>query len=181
MVPDLLNRCVLNKKTYRKGMTRMLRPRICLLLILTLVTLGLAFYYTIRFLPQKDLTLNILAAIMYWLAAVLAASAMNLAPRAVKLQIRRLKETYQVSEYESLFTFLPKEILGQNSLSENRLHLSYDSVKKLLPCKGLILLCSRSKVVYTLDAARFENGTEADFWRLMSEKCPKAVPKKYRV
>ena len=28
-----------------------------------------------------------------------------------------------------------------------------------------------------LDAGRFEDGTEADFWKLMNEKRPGAVPK----
>lgn len=31
-----------------------------------------------------------------------------------------------------------------------------------------------------LDPERFEKGTEADFWRLMNEKCPRAVPKAKR-
>ena len=49
-----------------------------------------------------------------------------------------------------------------------------------MPCGDLILLSSQAKLIYTLDPARFENGTETDFWRLMSEKCPNAVPKEYK-
>ena len=180
MEPNLLNRCLLNKTTYRKGFTRILRPRFCYLLIVALVMLGFAVYYTIRFLPQKDLLLTVLTAVMYGLAAAGAVLALTLPGRSAKLQIRRLKEQRQVTEYESLITFLPEEIIGQSSLSEDQLHLGYDSVKKLLPCKGLILLYTYSKMIYTLDPARFENGTEADFWRLMNEKCPKAVPRAKR-
>ena len=82
MDSNLLNRCLLNKKAYRKGMTRILRPRICFLLILALVTLGLAVFYTIRFLPLKDLKLTVLTAILYVLAAFLAVGAAILASRS---------------------------------------------------------------------------------------------------
>ena len=60
------------------------------------------------------------------------------------------------------------------------MRLSYQNIGKILEDEPLILLKTRARQFYSLDRSRFGNGTEADFWRLMTEKCPNAVPKKHR-
>ena len=100
--------------------------------------------------------------------------------KAVKRSIQRLEETRQVSGFDNAYYFMETEILDAPDISADMTHVSYSVVKRLVPIQHLILVYTQAKQFFILDRTRFENGTEADFWKLMSEKCPRAVPKKYR-
>ncbi|MBR3077525.1 MAG: YcxB family protein [Oscillospiraceae bacterium] len=56
----------------------------------------------------------------------------------------------------------------------------YAEFSRIRQTPGLILLFTDEKKMILLDPERFEKETEADFWRLMNEKCPRAVPKAKR-
>jgi len=58
--------------------------------------------------------------------------------------------------------------------------IPYDSMNAILPDKDHVILWTEAKQFVVLDLSRFENGTEADFWRLMKEKCSHALPKSRR-
>ena len=78
------------------------------------------------------------------------------------------------------FRFGPSEIERENSFTRQPNAIPYEQIEKILRTGTELQLCLKNKLYYILDPNRFENGTEADFWRLMNEKCSAAVPKKYR-
>ena len=106
--------------------------------------------------------------------------AFTLPARFTKLQLRRMEETLQADRVDTTVEFHPEEIVNKREGSDNTTQLRYTAIKTVAAFSGLILLWTQGKQFILLDPARFENGTEADFWKLMNEKCPNAVPKKYR-
>ena len=181
MEPILTNHALVDEAAVKKGMTRTLRPRICLLFLDALLALGLALKNTLQgAFSAPRVILPILTVLLYALGGLFVWIALSLPHRFTRLTIRRLTEQYQAASYEADYAFFADFFTFRSTVHPNVTQLAYSSVKKLMPSDDLILLSSRAKLIYTLDPARFENGTETDFWRLMSEKCPNAVPEKYR-
>lgn len=182
MEPILTNRALVDEAAVKKSMTRICRLRICVLFLNALLALGLALYNTIHevFSAHGDVFTSVLTVLLYALAVVCVWLALNLPRRFTRLAMRRMEEQYQATSYEADNAFFADSFTFRSTVHPNVTQLAYGSVKKLVLCDSLILLISEAKLIYTLDRTRFENGTEADFWRLMNEKCPDAVPKKYR-
>ena len=182
MEPVLTNHSRFDAETLRTAYRRLWRPRFWLMLVVGLLFLGFAVYftilYTVVYLPDFSLVLRLI--FIYFCAAVYFWYAFTTVNRSVKRTIRRLQETRQVSGYDTAFRFLDEALQLEASVSADTPRLSYQFLKRILPCQNLILLRSRSKQFLILDRNGFENGTEADFWRLMNEKCPKAVPRAKR-
>jgi len=180
MEPVLKNRCLLNKELAAKSYVRLLLPRICFLVLLGLIVLGFAVRHTvldIRYLYGPRLLFLVLE---YGLGILSIYLGLSFPRRTANQVFRRIKEQYRAEEYERTNSFLPQEILSESSVSSDCIHLSYDKVVRITKWKGHIFLHTSAQMLYMLDCARFENGTEADFWRLMNEKCPDAVPRKHR-
>lgn len=76
--------------------------------------------------------------------------------------------------------FRPEEIGFIDPTGQETTKVSYQTVDKIVPAKDLILLFTVEKQMVLLDRNRFENGSEADFWRLMNEKRPSAIPKEHK-
>ncbi len=182
MAPVLTNRGRFDAETLRAAYRRLWRPRFWLMLVLGLLFLGSAVWltilYTVVYVP--DLHMILCLVFIYFCGAFYFWYAFSTVNRSVKRTIRRLEETRQVSGYDTCFRFLDEELQFEASISADVQHLSYSNVRRVLSCQNLLLLRSRSRQFLLLDRNGFENGTEADFWKLMSEKCPRAVPKKYR-
>ena len=100
--------------------------------------------------------------------------------RWTKLQLQRLQESRHSDHVDVTTVFSEEGIAHWRDGSGDPPTIYYDSVKTVAVLSGLILLWTKGRQFVLLDAARFENGTEADFWKLMNEKCPKAVPKTRR-
>ena len=173
MEPVLTNHCRSDKTTLEKAFTWTTRVRRRVLLGFALVFLGLAILG--RVLPASRLPILIpfLFAIVYTVLAFL------LVPRATRLQLRRMEETYQSDHVDATVVFHPEELASGRDGAEP-LSLRYGSLKAVKALPGLIVLLTKTRQFILLDPARFENGAEADFWKLMNEKCPQALPKKYR-
>lgn len=93
--------------------------------------------------------------------------------RSARLQLSRQRELYGSIPIEPCTIFTPDAVLGTNEqLSSDVLRLQYGSLKRVAVTKKLIVLCTASRQLLILDKARFENGTETDFWRLLKEKRP---------
>ena len=175
----LTNRGRYDADTLRAAYTRLYRPWFWLMLALGLLFLGAAIYFLVRRydvvraspLLMAEVGLILLCSLLYFRRAF------TTVPRSVRRAIRRLEESRRVTGYDTVFRFLDAEIRMEASISAEAMHLSYDAVRRLIPCAHLILIRTRSKQIVMLDPDRFENGTEEDFWALMVEKCPKAVPK----
>ena len=117
---------------------------------------------------------------LFGLGVFLARDGLTVADRAVRLSLERRRQQGVPDDLEVTFRFGPSEMEKENSFTREPGALSYDQVVSLQRSGDGIQMLLKNNVCYILDPDRFENGTEADFWRLMNEKCPKAVPKKYR-
>lgn len=183
MKQELINRYQFNEDTLKKSYGQIMRVALTIQLLMALALLGLAVYYTVSFLGlfSQSLALLLMVLLLYVLAGFEAWRALTAVKRAVKKAMQHVEETKQVREYEVILRFGDEEIVTESSVGGEPQHLKYANFKKLKRCRELILLRTRSTLVYTLDPAGFENGSEDDFWKLMNEKCPDAVPKAYRV
>ena len=180
MEPVLKNRCLLNREIVAKCYDRVLLPRICFLILVGLMVLGIAVRHTVLDLRQLDRPRLLFLVLEYGLGIFAIYLGLRF-PRITANQVfRRIREQYQADEYERTNSFLPQEILSESSVSSDCIHLPYDKVVRITKWKGYIILHTTAQMLYILDCACFENGAEADFWLLMSEKCPNAVPKAKR-
>jgi hypothetical protein len=175
MEPVLTNRCRWDETSLKKGFAWTSRKSTVQLLLLPVVFLVIAVYH----LCAKGLDLIPIILLAAGIAYPIVA--LRLPARFTKLQLRRMEENFQTDHLDTVTAFRDEELEtwqeGKTSFSRIR----YDSIETAAALSGLILLWTRSKQFVLLDPAGFEHGTEADFWRLMNEKCPRAVPKKHRV
>ena len=176
----LKNRCLLNKEIAVKCYVRLLLPRSCILILTGLIVLGIAVRHTVLDLRQLYGLRLLFLVLEYGLGILSIYLGLSFPRRTANQVFRRIKEQYRADEYERTNSFLPQEILSESSVSSDCIHLPYDKVVRITKWKGYIILHTTAQMLYILDCARFENGAEADFWKLMNEKCPGAVPKKYR-
>lgn len=185
MEPILTNRALVDETAVKKGMTRTLRPRLWLFWAeaALLTVLGIFNLFRLKIIPYG---LNLLdtqavqALVPFGLAALCVWFGASMTGRYTRLTMRRMAEQYQTTSYEADYAFFADSFTFRSTVHPNETQLAYGSVKKIVLCDDLILLVSQAKLIYTLDRNSFENGTEADFWKLMNEKCPSAVPKKHR-
>ena len=180
MEPVLKNSCLLNREIAAKSYVRLLLPRSCILILTGLIVLGIAVRHTVLDLRQHYGLRLLFLVLEYGLGILAIYLGLSFPRRTANQVFRRVKEQYRADEYERTNSFLPQEIRSESSVSSDCIHLSYDKVVRITKWKGHIFLHTSAQMLYMLDCARFENGTEADFWRLMNEKCPDAVPRKHR-
>ena len=178
----LTNRCRFDEAHLRTAYRRTLRLTLLLQLALSLLCFGMAIYYTVRDfqLVQNNIVFLLLTLALYVLGAYYLWRLLTLPKRVARRYMDRIRERKQIDSFESMYRFTDTGVLTTDEVDADEDHFSYESVKQLVPCKELILFRTKAKQFLILDRTRFENGTEADFWRLMNEKCPNAVPKKYR-
>ena len=180
MEPVLKNRCLLNREIAAKSYVRLLLPRICILILTGLMVLGVAVRHTVLDLRQLYGPRLLFLVLEYGLGILAIYLGLSFPRRTANQVFRRVKEQYRADEYERTNSFFPQEILSESSVSSDCIHLPYDNVVRITKWKGYIILHTTAQMLYMLDSTRFENGTEDDFWRLMNEKCPDAVPRKHR-
>ena len=174
----LTNRSRFDADTLRTAGRRSFRPRFILLMCLSILFLGGGIYSLLRYKPYFQTSPRLLLSpVIFFLGSVYyfwqACTAVN---RHVKRTIRRLEESRQVSGYDCVYRFTDTEMQAESSISSDLLRFPYSSVKRLVPYRNLILVYGHTKQYFMLNQDRFENGTDEDFWKLMNEKCPKAVP-----
>ena len=180
--PVLINRYRFDEDTLRRSYKQLMRTTVLVQLGFALLLLIFAVNYTVRYfeLFSQSTALLLMVLLLYVLAGLEAWRALRSVGRAVTKTLRRMEETKNVREYDVTLRFEETEIVTESSISGEPQHLPYSNFKKLTRGRDLIQIKTRATLVYTLDPARFENGTEADFWKLMMEKCPLAVPKSLR-
>ena len=129
---------------------------------------------------EKDRATLVLVVLLFVFAGLTVWRALTGADRAAKRAVRRLQETKKRDTYSVVLRFCEEEFTAESDMGGAAQHLPYSEIRKLTRGRELIVLRTLTPMVHTLDPAGFENGTEADFWKLMNEKCPQAVPKQYR-
>ena len=98
--------------------------------------------------------------------------------KAAKSQAARIREANGGSRFH--FAFREEGLVLVPPSGEESAPIPCGSFSKLMQTQNLILIFTEEKKMLLLDRARFQHGTEADFWKLMGEKCPAALPKKRR-
>ncbi|MBQ1678567.1 MAG: hypothetical protein II062_03410 [Oscillospiraceae bacterium] len=174
MEAPLTNRCTIDRGSLQKAYRILWRPRMILLLFFSAVMMVCAI------LLICSGGFGLVEAVLLICAAAYVLLALTQPARFAKLQLRRMQENYQADSIEFCTDFYPDELSGRRNGAESATHMRYANIKSVKLCPGLILLWTKGRQFNMLDPARFENGTEADFWRLMNEKCPKAVPRAKR-
>lgn len=178
MEENLKNTCHVDRRVMRKAYVQALRSSTLAMLVICLLMLGVwVFYLVVVPAEERKPVLTLLLPLLILFDGVLTLTA---PARNAQIVMKRLQESRQVKEYESTLVFSPEELLASFDFSQDQLRLPYKEIRRVLVTKNLLLLKTKAKQFYLLDPARFENGAEADFWKLMSEKCPKAVPKALR-
>ena len=180
--PVLINRYRLDEDCLRCSYRQAMKPIVAVQIALALAILGAAVWYTIRYfqLFSASPKLLIMVLLLYLLGGFEIWRALNAVNKQVSRTLKRVEELKHVRAYNVTLRFEEAEIVAGTDLDDTTQRLHYESVKKLSRGDGLILLRTKARLIYTLDPAGFENGGEADFWKLMNEKCPQAVPKQYR-
>lgn len=102
--------------------------------------------------------------------------------KAIRRQCALVRETAGAESYTIVSHFTEEGVNRRSSYDEQTLNqVPYRDIRRIQCAKGYIFLGTLDRTAYALDTKGFEAGSEADFWQLMNEKCPKAVPKKHRV
>jgi len=180
MNADLKNRTLINEAVVKKSMTRALHGQRINLFCDALLAIGYSIFCMIVYGLHFPDFLSIISVLLLVLGIAIAIRGMTLPHKMARLTMRRVQEQYQADSYEVAFTFSDEAIQMQSSVQAKSYLIFYDSIKKILLCDDLIVLKSKTKLLYSVDRNRFENGDEGDFRLLMNKKCPKAVPREYR-
>jgi hypothetical protein len=101
---------------------------------------------------------------------------LGLPRKTAKAQVPRIRENNGGLNFLFRFREDAFAMLGPDRGEE--IPLSYSSVNRIVQSKHLILVFTDARKMLLVDRTSFENGTEADFWTLMAEKCPSAQVKK---
>ena len=177
MEPILINRCRMDEDVYRKSFARVLRGYSVVLYVGAAVMLICGVLYAVA----SKFTDLIMPLFFVLLAGAEIYLALTTASRTAKLNVRRLEELRGVTAFDTRVEFCDTEYLGYSEFVDEPNKISYENLKKVKEGDGVILLWTRTRQFLVLDRQRFQMGTEEDFWKLMNEKAPDAVPKNRRV
>lgn len=179
---ELLNRCRVDEAKMRASARATTRTQRMLDFIFAGLVLIGGIYNVFRCIkagsPGFSMILGTVA--LFGLGVFLIRDGLTVADRAVRFSLEQRRKQGVPEDLEITLRFGPSEIEKENSFTQEAGAISYDQIVSILRAGDNLQMLLRNNVIYILDPDRFENGTEADFWRLMSEKCQQAVPKKYR-
>lgn len=171
----LANRCVMDERTLRRTYAQIFRRT----LYLFCGGAGLIAAFSLLLIVLQG-GLSPLPAFLLAAAGIYLWVGLRMPGKQAKRQIRRYEESGSGDSPEVTVWFDEDGLCGSREGTENVTEIDYDSLASILPDGSRIVLWTEAKQFVVLDTARFENGSEDDFWRLMNEKCPAAVPKQYR-
>ena len=182
MEPVLTNRCRFEAETFRTAYKRNFRKWFIPIVGAGLLFVAGAVHEVVRYraLFQDSMLVALGPVILLLCAAYLVWYAFATVPRSVKRTVQRLMETHRVSSYECVFRFTEAEICCESDIGGPSGQIPYSVIRRLVPYQNLILVYTQAKQYLMLERTRFEHGAEADFWKLMNEKCPDAVPRAKR-
>ena len=171
----LTNRCVMDERTLRKTYARLFRRQ----LLIFYIGAGLILAFSILLIVLQG-RLSPMPAFLILAAVIYLSIGLRMPKKQAMQQIRRYEADGFDASPEVTVWFGEDELSGRREGAGDLTHIDYDSMKSILVNGDRIILWTEQKQFVVLDTARFENGTENDFWKLMNEKCPRAVPKQYR-
>ena len=178
----LTNRCRVDEAKMRASARFSTRTQRCLDFIFAALVIAGGIYNVLGLVKDGSPGFSkvIGTAALLGIGIFLVRDGLTVADRAVRLSLERRRQQGIPDDLEITFRFGPSEMEKENSFTREPGPISYDQVVSIRRSKDGLQMLLRNNVIYILDPDRFENGTEADFWRLMSEKCAQAVPRRYR-
>ena len=180
--PVLTNRCRVDEAKMRASARLTTRTQRALDFIFAALAIAAGVYNVLRLLKTESTGFpKVLGtAVLFGLGIFLIRDGITVADRAVRLSLERRRQQGIPEDLEITLRFCPSEIEKENSFTRQPASFPYDQIGSIQRSGDGLQMLLKSNVIYILDPARFENGTEADFWKLMNEKCPKAVPRAKR-
>ena len=174
MEPVLTNRCVMDERTLRKTYARLFRRQ----LLIFYVGAGLILAFSLLLIVMQG-GLSPMSAFLGIAAVVYLCIGLRMPKKQARLQVRRYEET-GLTAPEVAVRFEDEALIGRREGTDTDVSIAYYDLKSVLPAGDRTILWTLAKQFVVLDTARFENGTEADFWSLMREKCLTALPRSRR-
>ncbi len=171
----LSNRCVMDERTLRKTYARVFRRTLSLFYF----GAGLIAAFSLLLIVLQG-TLSPLPVFLLLAGALYLFVGLRMPKKQARRQIQRYEAAGSGASPEVAVWFGEDELTGRREGFEELTHIDYGSIRSVLPAGDRIVIWTEQKQYVVLDVARFENGSEADFWSLMNRKCPAAVPKKHR-
>ena len=171
----LSNRCVMDEATLRRTYRRIFRRN----LLLFYLGAGLMAVFGLLLIALTG-SLSPFPGFLLLAAALYLFLGLRQPGKQARRQIARYEESGSGPDPEVTVWFGEEALSARRAGMEEQTQISYDSMNAILPDKDRIILWTEAKQFVVLDTSRFENGTEADFWRLMKEKCSHALPKSQR-
>ena len=178
----LINRCRVDEAKMRASARLSTRTQRCLDFIFAALVIAAGIYNVLRLLKAGTSGFSpvIGTAVLFGLGIFLIRDGLTVADRAVRLSLERRRQQGIPEDLEVTLRFGHSDMEKENNFTHTPVSLPYDQIVSIQRSGDGLQMLLKNNVFYILDPNRFEHGTEADFWRLMNEKCPKAVPKKYR-
>ena len=131
-------------------------------------------YCVVAWFKFRDTQYLIVGAIMLVLGAALAYLVFRMPARAARKQAARIAEVNGGKSFRILFR--TDDIGFVNPKDEEISAVPYSRLMRIAEPNGLIVLITVEKRMLLADPRGFADGSEADFWRLMNEKCRDALP-----
>lgn len=182
MDPILTCRFRLDEATVRRAQAERFRKYRVLNLVFAAFCLGMAALLLIRYLRKEEPGFYEFVPVVIFVAAagILVNQNLRLFRRGLSQFMTMLDQEIGSRESDLIVRFWPDRFVTENSCKPGPSDNSYEDVVEIFRGKTTAALVTKDGRAFNLDPSRFENGTEADFWKLMNEKCPDAVPKNYR-
>ena len=169
----LANRCVMDEKTLQRIYGRIYHKNL------------LPFYLGSGVMALFGLLLIVLTGGLSPFPVFLLAAAvlyLFMGIRQPKKQAKRQIQRYEASgsgpSPEVTVWFDDEEFSAQREGMAEQTDIPYGRMSAIYDLGDRIILWTNEKQYVVLDTARFENGTEDEFWDLMREKCAWAMPKR---
>ncbi len=168
----LTNRCVMDEKTLRRTYGRIFRKNL------------LPFYLGAGLMAAFGVLLIVLlgevgpfSGFLLVAAALYLFMGLRQPGKQAKRQIRSYEESGSGPSPEVTVLFDQDALCARREGMEAQTEIPYDSISAIFDLGDRIILWTREKQYVVLDTARFEHGTEEDFWQRMADQCAWAMPK----
>lgn len=182
MEPCLTGRFRLDEGPVRRAFTEQFRTTKTLNLVFSVFCLGIGTYTLIRCLRSGSFGFYQLFPTLFCFAAAgfLLYQAFLVLPRGIRRFLELIDRDIGSRDSDLIVRFYPDRFVTENSRLAEQTDRSYGDLTDVFRGKTTVTLVMKDRKSFSLELDRFENGTEADFWKLMCAVCPDAVPKKYR-
>ena len=137
------------------------------LIAAALIILGYSLYVWLIGGESKYWATAFLSVVMLVLLAFTNYAAPMLTARR---QAAKIREVHGGSAFR--FEFREEDLGMTQPSGEQSEPVAWDSLTRAAQTRDLILVFTKNQTMLILDRSGFQNGTEDDFWRLISEKCP---------